>query len=412
MTIVSDKFWVETCFFLFLDLTRLSLPKQRSPTDNPDTWSQLVLDDTFDPSSEEAQVFLLQFCTDFFGQAFASPVNTSFACPIQAFDLWLQEQSNATSPEDIYIHNCGGASGVPVSQEQFDPCIISWAQTVGERFILSRNHRVQIIFFPFESRIRYKDPYHVLSKEWHLIEDWMKATNDHQAPEGVNKGYFSSGDFWWYDTNGQMLRTAYSSAAITLAASAVVVLFSSRSIVVTIFATLTIGFVLTSVTAILIAMGWTLGFLESICLAILIGVSVDFVIHFSHSYSALPGDVHRSVRTKYALIQMGPSILATAVTTIAAAIVMLFAVITFFRKFALVLFFTILQAIVASFVMFLTWTDCMGPSNPTHVVDSCTTRLVMSLRRHHNNNITWNHGMRIRHEKRPSEVKPKEDGNE
>jgi hypothetical protein len=74
-----------------------------------------------------------------------------------------------------------------------------------------------------------------LDNEWHLIEKWMqKQMKD--ALTGVERGYFlSSFDFWWYDTNGQILQTAYSPAAIALGCASAVVLFSSKSIVLTIF---------------------------------------------------------------------------------------------------------------------------------------------------------------------------------
>jgi predicted RND superfamily exporter protein len=196
---------------------------------------------------------------------------------------------------------------------------------VGETKILSRNGEVQIIFFPFASRVRWDSPYDDLNDEWNMIEDWMDVLAN-TAPAGVANFYFSSEDFWWYDTNGQMLSTAYGAAAIALAAAAAVILISSRSFVLTIFAIVTIGYVLTSVTATLVGFGWTLGFLESICFAILIGVSVDFVIHLCHAYSTMKGEHDRGERTKYALITMGPSILAAAFTTIAAAIIMLFTI--------------------------------------------------------------------------------------
>ena len=179
-----------------------------------------------------------------------------------------------------------------------------------------------------------------------------------------------------------MLGTAYSSAGIALCAAAIVVLFASRSIMLTLFSVITIAYVLTwviaaremhslhlmdtlthkfsfcppilsSVTATLVSLGWTLGFLESICFAILIGISVDFVIHFGHSYSSIQGDVSRGERTKYALVHMGPSVLAAAFTMICSAVIMLFTVITFFQKFALILFFTVIQSVVGSFIVFL-----------------------------------------------------------
>lgn len=61
------------------------------------------------------------------------------------------------------------------------------------------------------------------------------------------------------DTNGSMLRTAYGAAGIALGAAAIVVLLSTRSFVISLFSILTIGFILTSVTAILVGIGWTLG---------------------------------------------------------------------------------------------------------------------------------------------------------
>lgn len=164
-------------------------------------------------------------------------------------------------------------------------------------------------------------------------------------------------------------RTAYGSAAIAIAAAAVVILLSSRSLVMTVFSVLAVCYVLASVTSMMVAAGWKLGFLESICFAILIGVSVDFVIHFSHAYVHMPGKVAREIRTKHALIDMGPSILAAAFTTMAGAVIMLFCIITFFTKFAFVLFFAIVQATIGSFVFFLCLTDCIGPDEPTYMAD-------------------------------------------
>lgn len=66
---------------------------------------------------------------------------------------------------------------------------------------------------------------------------------------------------------------------------------------------------------------------------------------------------------------MGPSILAAAFTTICSAVVMIFTTITFFQKFAMILFFTILMATIGSFVVFITLADCIAPSRPTYLMD-------------------------------------------
>jgi hypothetical protein len=71
--------------------------------------------------------------------------------------------------------------------------------------------------------------------------------------------FFSSQDFWWYDTNGQILKSAYTSAAIAMGAAFVVILLASRSFEITFFAVIALVFILLSVTAILVGIGWTLG---------------------------------------------------------------------------------------------------------------------------------------------------------
>lgn len=105
------------------------------------------------------------------------------------------------------------------------------------------------------------------------------------------------------------------------------------------------------------------------------------MIHFAHAYSSLDGDVSRGDRTQHALIRMGPSILAAAFTTICSATVMIFTVITFFQKFAIILFFTILMATVGSFVVFITLTDCVGPARPTYLMDRLCAKMIKCCRR-------------------------------
>lgn len=109
--------------------------------------------------------------------------------------------------------------------------------------------------------------------------------------------------------------------------------------------------------------------LEAVCFAILIGISCDFVLHFGHSYSSPEGSVQSHERTKRALVLMGPSILAAAITTIAAALVMRFAQIVFFRRFAAILLYSLLMGLFGSMLVFLVLTDIFGPAEPTAYAD-------------------------------------------
>jgi predicted RND superfamily exporter protein len=107
-----------------------------------------------------------------------------------------------------------------------------------------------------------------LAEEWHKNEEWIVGFQQ-SAPPTANKAYFSSFDYWWYDTNSHMFRSAVGSAAIALLAAAVVILLSSRSFVMTLFSVISVAYVLTSVTALMVAAKWTLGF-RKCCIRVLL----------------------------------------------------------------------------------------------------------------------------------------------
>lgn len=344
------------------------VPEDTGDQNDPRSWTQLMLDETFDPSTKDAQTYMLEFCDRIFNEEFAEDPLEKYVCPFNQFNVWLQRESNRTLPDYVWTQSCNGANGIPMDPEAFHLCLSRWAQITEEYSILAYKGRIQVIYFPFKSRVRFDSTRGELRKEWELINEWMKETND-GAPAEVSKAYFSSADFWYYDTTTQMYSTGYASIAIALAAAAIVILISSKSLVMTVLSVVSVAYVLLSVISMTVAIGWQLGFLESICFAIAVGISVDFVIHFSHAYTTPLGTVGREDRTKFALISMGPSILAAAFTTIAGATIMFFTTIQFFSMFATVLFLTIIQATLGSFVFFLTLTNCIGPSQPTFFAD-------------------------------------------
>ena len=61
-------------------------------------------------------------------------------------------------------------------------------------------------------------------------------------------------------------------------------------------------------------MNWKFGLIESICVIVFIGISVDYVSHFSHMFQH-SNSKNRKEKTEYAFNQMGPTILGGALTS-------------------------------------------------------------------------------------------------
>merc|ERR1712025_1223655 len=134
--------------------------------------------------------------------------------------------------------------------------------------------------------------------------------------------------------------TAYQSAIVGVAIAFVVLLLATRVFHIALFASLIIASVLVSVAGMMVMLGWQLGSIESILIAVIAGFSVDYVVHLAHSYEAAEGNT-TSDRVKAAFGDMGISVMNGMITSIAASIPLFFCQLSFFAKFGGFLCFTI-----------------------------------------------------------------------
>lgn len=99
-------------------------------------------------------------------------------------------------------------------------------------------------------------------KGWNDIEEWYES-NIKSMSKGASY-FFSSGYFWPYDTLRSSRAGAYSSSMIAIICASVMILLTSQSILVAIYAAISILYVLVASTACLVSLGWELGVFESI----------------------------------------------------------------------------------------------------------------------------------------------------
>lgn len=106
----------------------------------------------------------------------------------------------------------------------------------------------------------------------------------------------------------------------------------------------------------------TFQLLESLNLVLVVGLSVDYVVHLAEGYSR---SVHpdRRGRLHDTLKEVGVSVLSGAVTTLGASMFLLFAQILFFTQFGLFMFGTIGFSILYALGLFTTVMGLIGPEN-------------------------------------------------
>merc|ERR1712038_1858733 len=121
-------------------------------------------------------------------------------------------------------------------------------------------------------------------------------------------------------------------------------------------------------------MGWSFGVLESISVILVIGFSVDYVVHLANSYLESIAET-RFERLSFALLTMGVSVVSGAVTTMLAGFMLLFPSFIFFYKMGCTIFSVVLLALLWALAFFTSIVALIGPEGDQ------LTKLVVTTRK-------------------------------
>merc|ERR1711998_217809 len=98
----------------------------------------------------------------------------------------------------------------------------------------------------------------------------------------------------------------------------------------------------------------------AIILVVVVGLSVDYTVHFGHAYNEC-GLPTRYEKTQHALTSMGISIFSGAITTLLAGVFLFSCAFTFFFVFGLFIVMTIFFSFLNAFLVFPSLMMFIGP---------------------------------------------------
>jgi len=131
----------------------------------------------------------------------------------------------------------------------------------------------------------------------------------------------------------------------------------------TAFAALTISSIVVTLVAAYVLMGRTLGFMESVNLAIVSGLAVDYTLHIAHLYQHSDKDT-RLLRVQDAMSLVGISIFSGATTTLLASSMLFCAYIKMSQAFGATIFLSILFSFIYALGLFVPLLLEFGPLPP------------------------------------------------
>jgi len=210
-------------------------------------------------------------------------------------------------------------------------------------------------FEPFGTGVKVRD----------LVYNWAQEVNAANPP-ALKSFKVASDNFASYDLGAELIAGLFSGCAISLPISCVVLLLSTKNILLSVYAVSAVAFIVLSVLGFCkSAMGWDLGIAEAIAGVIVIGYSIDYVVHLAHIYCEAKdlGIKSRSDRAQFAIVNMGSTVFAGAVTTAGSGAFMFACFLTFFFKMALLICVTIFYSFLFSLLFFMGLAFFAGPAD-------------------------------------------------
>ena len=162
------------------------------------------------------------------------------------------------------------------------------------------------------------------------------------------------------ETEKVLLRSAVWGSVFSIILATFCILGATQNYLVTAWSILIVMLVVNAVVGSMVMFGWTLGVIESICLTICVGLSVDYTIHLCHIF-ATSIESTRFGAARDALSSMGISVFNAAITTLGSALVLMFAYVILFERFGIFVFINIFYSCVFSFVSLMAIMMVCGP---------------------------------------------------
>ena len=178
----------------------------------------------------------------------------------------------------------------------------------------------------------------------------------------MNKFEQTSSGWLFMVSERAFVSSAIQGIGISLAFAFIMLLVATRNIIIALESILCVAYTVVSVLAIMHMRGQQLGIIESISVVIIIGFSVDYVIHLAADYTHSKWS-SRNDKIKQAYREMGISILSGMITTAGSGFFLFGCVYMIFQKFAVLISATICIAFLSSMVLFGAICHTFGPQH-------------------------------------------------
>ncbi|WAR18662.1 DISP1-like protein [Mya arenaria] len=200
-----------------------------------------------------------------------------------------------------------------------------------------------------------------------VMDLWEEFVTSEMAsmPTEMKNGFQVTRYIWhWLIVSQMLAQNAIYGIAIGVSLAFPILVLATGNVVTGFLATLSMCCSTVCVIGVIPLGGWKLGVLVSLNMCMVVGLTVDYVVHLAEGYS-LSLHKDRRMRVRDMLDEMAVSVFFGAITTLGASLFMFLAQLSFFLQFGIFMFSTIGFSLFFSMGLFVTLMGLVGPEGDT-----------------------------------------------
>ncbi|XP_038142122.1 protein dispatched homolog 2 [Cyprinodon tularosa] len=340
------------------------------PTDNGDHFNpqsngSLVFDPDFNMSRPEAQIWLRDLCVRVQNQSFYSAhsleskdVTTDNICLVEQLVRWVSLRRCSGSSDALHL--CCNIP-FPYPPSIFESCLnIMLAEKHAEGhhpsgggLYFQPGGRVAALVLTFQTTHLYSFNFSRTSGFYREILMWFNREIA-GTPRGLENGWFIS-QLSLFDLQQSLSSETLLVAGFSVALTFILLLLTTWNIPLSLYATVAVGGSVFVTVGLLVLLEWQLSGVEALLISSAAGLSVDFVVNFSVSYSLAPHS-DKIGKVAHSTKRMGCPVAIVSGAFFSMGIVMLPATALHLRKIGIFLF--LVKCVACGFATFFFQSLC------------------------------------------------------
>ncbi|XP_064623374.1 protein dispatched homolog 1-like isoform X2 [Lineus longissimus] len=371
---IRDKFWFEKAAGTSIPMMPLTIVWGVKPIDNgnklnPKNTGDMILDDTFDLMTPNAQIWLLKFCrrlrmVEFYD--IKPGLQSLTNCFIENFKRWWMERP-CIDGDGKSLEPCCVKSEFPYQRDVFLECLRLFTPEVdrlsygnglaGPRYSKETGEIVALIV-EFSSNVPFSYSYDEMHHFFTVMNDWTRKEMQSAPPEIAN-GWFVS-QLKFFDLQNSIAYGTPVAIGVSVGVASLFAFLTTMNFLISLYSIISIVMTIAITVGSLVLLGWELGILESTTISVAVGMSIDFTLHYGVAYRLSP-DLDREMRVICSMERMGSPIAMAALTTFLAGFFMMPSTILAYRHIGTFIMIVMTSSWFCSTFFFESLLRCFGP---------------------------------------------------